>query len=69
MAKKTTTEATAPTVEDIDPAAYYRVEAASRFRFAGAGFGALSQTEVSGEVLVRLLASEHAAKVARWSRV
>lgn len=77
MAKKasTTAEPAAPIpdgaagIPAIEPAAYYRVEASTRFRFAAAGFGPLSRTEVSGELLTRLLASEHAGKVVRWVAV
>ncbi|MDC7787368.1 hypothetical protein PQJ75_13525 [Rhodoplanes sp. TEM] len=77
MAKKASTTAETAAVAPagpagivtVEPAAYYRVEALTRFRFAGAGFGPLSRTEVTGELLTRLLASEHAGKVVRWGAV
>jgi hypothetical protein len=72
MAKKPNAE-TAAAADDkpaaIDPAAYYFVEASSRFRFSGAGFGPLSRTEVTGAILLALLASDVGGKVASYSKV
>ena len=47
----------------IEPEAYYTVEVSRRIVFEGVGFGTLSHTEVKGELLARLLASDYAAVV------
>lgn len=73
MAKKDTTagaEDTAPVPEvAIDDAAYYRVDVAGRFKVLGIGFGPQSETQVTGEVLRKLLASEFAGKVTGYTAV
>lgn len=73
MAKKDTTsgaDQAAPAPEAvIDDAAYYRVDAAGRFKAFGIGFGALSDTQVTGEVLRKLMASEFADKVTGYTAV
>lgn len=68
MAKKSTKPA-APaddTTAEIDPAAYYRVDAKTRFRLGGIGFGPGQETEVTGAILAGLLAGEHAGKITGW---
>lgn len=73
MAKKDTTpgaDDAAPAPEAaIDDAAYYRVDVAGRFKVFGIGFGPLSDTQVTGEVLRKVLASEFAGKVAGYTAV
>ncbi|MBK5960653.1 hypothetical protein CCR97_20965 [Rhodoplanes elegans] len=70
MAKKTT-QAAAPADDTtaasvIDPAAYYRVHAKTRFKLGGIGFGPGQETEVTGAILAGLLAGEHAGKITGW---
>ena len=53
----------------IDPAAHYSVAVGGRFDFEGIEFGPLAQTEVLGELLDRLLASDKADKVNSYQAV
>jgi hypothetical protein len=66
MAKKPTEQSAA---EPIEPAAHYRVQASSRFRAAGVGFGPLSRTEVTGAILTQVLGGEHADKVTGYTKL
>ncbi|MBB5046797.1 hypothetical protein HNR60_001545 [Rhodopseudomonas rhenobacensis] len=68
MATKKSTADVAATPEIIADA-YYAVEVSARFKAFGVGFGQASQTQVTGELLTRLLASEHAAEVASYTPV
>jgi hypothetical protein len=74
MAKKPTStaetnDASAIDPASIDPTAHYRVVARARFKAFGVGFGGLSTTEVSGALLSKILAGEHAGKVESWTAV
>ena len=68
MTAKSKTNETASSAK-IDEAAYYRVDASTRFKAFGTGFGPSVETEVTGALLAKLLASEHAGKVASYSEV
>lgn len=63
MAKKANDGAAAVDVTEIVETAYYRITSTARFRACGAGFGPQSETEVTGALLTKLLASEHANKI------
>ncbi|ACE99247.1 hypothetical protein Rpal_0688 [Rhodopseudomonas palustris TIE-1] len=67
MATKKTTEA-ADTIE-ISDESYYAVKASGRFKAFGVGFGTQSETEVTGALLKKLLASEHGTKITGYSAV
>jgi hypothetical protein len=51
----------------IDPDASYAVRVSERLSFAGAKLAPGWSTEVRGEYLTRLLASEHRDKVVGWA--
>lgn len=48
--------------QEIDPNAYYRVKVARRFEFEGADFSPLSEMEIDGAMLARVLADEMSKK-------
>lgn len=65
--KKPTADVAA--VPEIVADTYYAVEVSARFKAFGVGFGQMSETQVTGELLTRLLASEHAANVTGYTPV
>ncbi|MFL9828955.1 hypothetical protein [Rhodoplanes sp. SY1] len=69
MAKQKTspaaeTETAAPSVAGIDPDARYAVQVTGRLEFERAKLAPAWSTEVTGDWLIRLLASPHRDKVA-----